>query len=156
MSELDRICIENGRPYLRRQHVLVRDVLNLLATGESSKQILKDYPALEGGDITAVLEYAARQADQPISMNGKESYFIDAMIHMGKDASGKGDFRFNALPSPGDHVHIGNIRGSTDVLHVVAVEHHPVKQPPSVNARPDPYVTIQVEEIGSYGDWVPK
>jgi uncharacterized protein (DUF433 family) len=40
----------------------VSDVLDLLAIGASRADILEDYPYLEDGDITAALEYAARQA----------------------------------------------------------------------------------------------
>lgn len=90
---------------------------------------------------------------QKVKLGEKESLMIDAAIHEGKEGSGRGTFRFIALPSPGDHIHIGNIRGSMDISRVIAVEHHPVKQPPSALARQDPYVSIQAEEIGSYGDW---
>ena len=41
-------------------------VLDLLAAGASRKEILADYPLLEAGDITASLEYAARQSDHPV------------------------------------------------------------------------------------------
>jgi uncharacterized protein (DUF433 family) len=64
MSELHRITIDaaqnGGRPSLRGLRVRVRDVLDLLASGASRKEILEDYPYLEDGDLTAALEYAAR------------------------------------------------------------------------------------------------
>ena len=34
--------------------------------GRRSEEILNDYPSLEDGDITASLEYAARQSDRPV------------------------------------------------------------------------------------------
>jgi uncharacterized protein (DUF433 family) len=46
--------------------IRVKDVLDLLAAGASRDEILRDYPLLEAGDITATLEYAARQADHPV------------------------------------------------------------------------------------------
>jgi uncharacterized protein (DUF433 family) len=46
--------------------IRVKDVLDLLAAGASRDKILRDYPLLEAGDITATLEYAARQADHPV------------------------------------------------------------------------------------------
>jgi uncharacterized protein (DUF433 family) len=52
-----------GRPCLRGLRIRVRDVLDLLAAGASRDEILADYPLLEDGDITAALEYAARQSD---------------------------------------------------------------------------------------------
>jgi hypothetical protein len=39
---------------------------DLLAAGADRGEILADYPLLEAGDITASLEYAARQSDHPV------------------------------------------------------------------------------------------
>jgi uncharacterized protein (DUF433 family) len=70
MSELHRVTIEpavcGGRPCLRGLRVRVRDVLDLLAAGASREEILRDYPLLESEDITAALEFAARQSDHPV------------------------------------------------------------------------------------------
>lgn len=70
MSELHRITINpeqcGGRPCLRGLRIRVTDVLDLLAAGASREEILQDYPYLEAGDITAALEYAARQTDHPV------------------------------------------------------------------------------------------
>jgi len=70
MSETHRITVDpeqcGGRPCLRGMRIRVRDVLDLLAAGASREEILEDYPLLEDGDITAVLEYAARQNDHPV------------------------------------------------------------------------------------------
>ncbi len=70
MSELHRITVNpdqcGGRPCLRGLRVRVKDVLDLLATGASREEILADYPYLEAGDVTAALEYAAKQTDHPI------------------------------------------------------------------------------------------
>lgn len=70
MSELHRITIDpelcGGRPCLRGQRIRVTDVLDLLAAGASREEILDDYPALESEDITAALEYAARQMDHTV------------------------------------------------------------------------------------------
>lgn len=46
--------------------IRVKDVLELLAAGASHEEILRDYPYLEPDDITAVLEFAARQNDHPV------------------------------------------------------------------------------------------
>lgn len=70
MSELHRVTIDpaqcGGRPCLRGLRIRVSDVLDLLAAGASREEILSDYPSLEAKDITAVLEYAARQSDHPV------------------------------------------------------------------------------------------
>ena len=70
MSELHRVTIDpaqcGGRPCLRGLRIWVSDVLDLLAAGAGREEILGDYPMLETGDITAALEYAARQSDHPV------------------------------------------------------------------------------------------
>ena len=70
MSETYRITVDpgqcGGRPCVRGLRIRVKDVLDLLAANASREEILKDYSLLEAGDITAVLEYAARQSDHPV------------------------------------------------------------------------------------------
>ena len=70
MSETHRITFDRnqcgGRPCLRGLRIRVKDVLDLLAAGADRDEILADYPLLEAGDITASLEYAARQTDHPV------------------------------------------------------------------------------------------
>ena len=70
MSATQRITIDptvcGGRPCIRGQRIRVKDVLDLLAAGATHEEILADYPYLEADDITAVLEFAARQNDHPI------------------------------------------------------------------------------------------
>jgi uncharacterized protein (DUF433 family) len=69
MSELHRITVDSGqcggRPCIRGLRVRVKDILDLLAAGASRDEILADYPFLESEDITAALEFAARQGDPP-------------------------------------------------------------------------------------------
>ena len=70
MSASDRITIDptvcGGRPCVRGLRIRVKDVLHLLAAGATHDEILADYPYLESEDITAVLEFAARQNDHPV------------------------------------------------------------------------------------------
>ncbi|MFP4132398.1 DUF433 domain-containing protein [Thiohalospira sp.] len=70
MSEAHRITVDpeqcGGRPCIRGMRVRVRDILELLAAGASREEILEDYPYLETADITAALEFAARQSDHPV------------------------------------------------------------------------------------------
>jgi uncharacterized protein (DUF433 family) len=70
MTELHRITVDptrcGGRPCLRNLRIRVKDVLDLLAAGATREEILDDFPSLEPGDITAALEYAARQSDHPV------------------------------------------------------------------------------------------
>jgi len=70
MSTIDRITMTpgicGGRPCIHGLRVRVKDVLDLLAAGATRDEILADYPYLEPKDITAVLEFAARQNDHPV------------------------------------------------------------------------------------------
>jgi uncharacterized protein (DUF433 family) len=70
MSELHRITVDGGhccgRPCLRGLRIRVTDVLDLLAADATREEILADYPLLEDADITAALEYAARQTDHAV------------------------------------------------------------------------------------------
>ena len=73
MSELHRITVNpgqcGGRPCIRGLRMRVKDVLDLLAAGATREEILADYPYLEPEDVTAALEFAARQSDHPILRN---------------------------------------------------------------------------------------
>lgn len=55
-----------GRPCIRGMRIRVKDVLELLAAGNSEAEILADYPYLERDDIRAALAYAAAQSDHPV------------------------------------------------------------------------------------------
>ena len=74
MSELHGITVDpnqcGGRPCLRGLRIRVKDVLDLLAAEASREEILDDFPLLQAGDITAVLEFAARQSDRPVMRVG--------------------------------------------------------------------------------------
>jgi uncharacterized protein (DUF433 family) len=69
-ERLHRITVEagkcGGRPCIRGQRIRVTDVLELLGSGASFDEILKDYPFLEREDILAVLDYAAYQTDHVV------------------------------------------------------------------------------------------
>jgi len=70
MSELRRITFNpnqcGGRPCIRGMRIRVKDVLDMLAAGESEQTILEHYPDLEVGDIRACLEYAATLVDHAV------------------------------------------------------------------------------------------
>jgi uncharacterized protein (DUF433 family) len=46
--------------------IRVSDVLDLLAAGLSTEQILEEMPDLEAEDIQAALQFAARSLDHPV------------------------------------------------------------------------------------------
>ncbi|UEX79920.1 DUF433 domain-containing protein [Spiribacter halobius] len=51
------------RACVRELRIRVTGLLELLAAGAGREEILADYPFLEPEDITAALEFAARQSD---------------------------------------------------------------------------------------------
>ncbi|AHE96952.1 DUF433 domain-containing protein [Thioalkalivibrio paradoxus] len=55
-----------GRPCVRGMRIRVTDVLDLLAQGLSTEQVLAEMPDLEAEDIAAALQYAARKLKHPI------------------------------------------------------------------------------------------
>lgn len=63
---IDRITIKpdvcGGEPTIRGIRITVSHVLEMLAGGMTSEEILRDLPYLEKADIDACLEYAARHA----------------------------------------------------------------------------------------------
>ncbi len=59
-----QIC--GGRPCIRNMRIRVKDILDLLASGASTSEILEDYPYLEPEDISASLTYAAHLIDHPV------------------------------------------------------------------------------------------
>ena len=70
MSLLDRITIDpeqcGGRPCIRGMRIRVTDVLELLASGASREEILRDYPYLEALDLDACLLFASRWLNHPV------------------------------------------------------------------------------------------
>lgn len=73
-SQIDRITTKpqicGGRPTIRGLRVRVSDILDMLAGGASRADILRDYPYLEDEDISAALEYAARNVDHRLVKAG--------------------------------------------------------------------------------------
>lgn len=70
MSNISRITVDpnkcGGRPCIRELRIRVKDILEMLASGMTNEEILHDFPYLEADDISAALEYAAKQVDHPI------------------------------------------------------------------------------------------
>lgn len=54
-----------GRPCIRGMRIRVTDVLDLLAVGLSTREVLKELPDLEAGDIEASVRYARSKIDHP-------------------------------------------------------------------------------------------
>lgn len=55
-----------GRPCIRGMRIRATDVLDLLAAGQSTEEILREMPAPEKEDIEAALRFASRKLDHPI------------------------------------------------------------------------------------------
>lgn len=71
MTELmDRITVDpeqcGGRPCIRGMRIRVTDVLDLLAAGLTTEQVLDELPDLEQDDVRAALQFAAAWLNHPI------------------------------------------------------------------------------------------
>lgn len=55
-----------GRPCIRGMRIRVNDILDLLASGLTQEQVLKELPDLEGKDIEAALKYASSKINHPV------------------------------------------------------------------------------------------
>ena len=64
----DRIVIDpnicSGKPCIRGTRILVKNILGMLAGGETVEQILASYPELSRDDISAALDYASQVIDE--------------------------------------------------------------------------------------------
>lgn len=54
-----------GRPCIRGMRIRVSDILDMLGSGVSADEILKDFQDLEREDIFACLKFAAARIDIP-------------------------------------------------------------------------------------------
>jgi len=67
---LQRIVVDPnlcfGKPCIRGHRIWVALILDLLASGMSVEDILREYPQLEEADIRACLAYAAEMAREQI------------------------------------------------------------------------------------------
>jgi len=67
---MDRITINpeqcGGRPCIRGMRIRVTDVLDLLANGLTSQQVIEELPDLELADVQACLQYASRKLNHPV------------------------------------------------------------------------------------------
>jgi uncharacterized protein (DUF433 family) len=55
-----------GRPCIRGMRIRVIDILDLLAQGLTTQQVLEELPDLETDDVMAALRYASRRLDHPV------------------------------------------------------------------------------------------
>ncbi len=63
MTRLDRMTVDSavchGRPCIRGMRYPVELIVDLLASGMTSQEVLADYPDLELDDVLVALEFAA-------------------------------------------------------------------------------------------------
>ncbi len=74
MSEVfERITVNpeqcGGRPCIRGMRIRVSDVLDLLANGLTTDQVLVELPDLESGDVTACLKFASLTLSRSASVS---------------------------------------------------------------------------------------
>ena len=68
----DRITFDpavmGGRACIRGMRITVALVVNLVANGMSTEDIIREYPELEGEDIRQSLQYASALANEEIGL----------------------------------------------------------------------------------------
>ena len=74
--KLDRITINpavmNGQPCIRGMRMRVVDILQMLAGGMTTEEILADFDFLEADDVRASILYAANLLDRHIILRAAE------------------------------------------------------------------------------------
>jgi len=58
--------IMQGKPCVRHMRIPVSLVVNLVANGMSTPEILAEYPSLEAEDVRECLQYAAHLTDERV------------------------------------------------------------------------------------------
>ena len=75
---LNRITINpaqlDGKPCIRGMRISVQSILEFLGAGDSSEEILNQYPLLNKEDITACLQYAAKVSGKEIHYKPLDSH----------------------------------------------------------------------------------
>ncbi len=70
-SYLERITIQpgqlDGKPCIRGLRISVQTILEFLSAGNTTAEILEQYPLLTEEDITACLQYAAKISGREVS-----------------------------------------------------------------------------------------
>jgi uncharacterized protein (DUF433 family) len=70
MKELDRITFDSdvmgGRACIRGMRITASLVINLVANGMTTDEIIKAYPYLEPEDVQQALQYAAWLAEESV------------------------------------------------------------------------------------------
>lgn len=63
MEKLDRVTINPnvclGQPTIRGMRITISVILKMLASGKSTRDVLKAYPELEPEDVRLAMQYAA-------------------------------------------------------------------------------------------------
>ena len=73
MAELlDRIVVDPnilaGKPVIKGTRIPVYLIIDLMATGVNTKDVLKEYPELKENDVKAALLYASRLLEREITV----------------------------------------------------------------------------------------
>ncbi len=73
MNYQDRVTrdpqVAGGEPVIRGTRVTLRTILASLADGDSTEEILKDFPTLTANDVRAVIAFAAASAEEDLPLH---------------------------------------------------------------------------------------
>jgi len=69
---VDRITVDSdvlvGKPVIKGTRIPVYLIVELVANGMTTKEILKEYPRLKEGDIKAALLYASKLVESEVTV----------------------------------------------------------------------------------------
>ena len=71
-ERLGHVDVGRGKPCIRGHRIWVSLIIDLLADGMTSEQILEQYPGLEPDDIRASMAYAAEMTRERIVVTGRD------------------------------------------------------------------------------------
>jgi uncharacterized protein (DUF433 family) len=73
---LQRITVDpaicHGQPCIRGRRIWVSLIVDLMADGLTSEQILEQYPGLDADDVRACIAYAAEMTRERIVVTGRD------------------------------------------------------------------------------------
>jgi uncharacterized protein (DUF433 family) len=72
--------VSGGQAIFKGTRVTLRTVLASLADGDTSEQILKDFPSLTAEDVQAAIMFAAASAQEDLPVPGLPSIFNENQI----------------------------------------------------------------------------
>ncbi len=73
--------ILSGKPVIAGTRISVELIMNFLATGMSTDEILKEYSELKKSEVLAAIDYAAKLVSKKRPINDTNTEHIQVILH---------------------------------------------------------------------------